>query len=376
MTHNSDNQNKSKSNDDVLYLFTSTWKPYIKDALDLLAMPSGLDYRFRYDVRHLRDDLFTNSSKTQLKNLNGLDIFLIHVQTKSKVQTTTPPPEIIESVPVRKAKVLEAKLVGDFVWIRFLLGEWVKYSEPKSNSINPYHDTIREILPDDSKDKLATTAILAKRQNIKCICSTLHENQDTVVANWSNLVSYIRNFEGHENSIFLKFLKIQGIGDSNVQLPIDLGDNIFGFKLDSGKTFQIHLLQRYYEDNSEVPFSLQVKTNENQIIHIKSSDQIQGKYDLLRFTLTSESLMRSQQTFLNIRPSEDLFTTLISKPFYNVELKPSKGSLFKSMLIIVSGIALVAIGSNFKEPLGDYSVLPSIFGAVVIALGAFWLPKK
>ena len=79
---------------------------------------------------------------------------------------------------------------------------------------------------------------------------------------------------------------------------------------------------------------------------------------------------------VNAMRYKNLSNTLISKQFYNVTLKQSKTNLFKSLMIIVSGIALIAIGSNFKEILGDYSILPSIFGAVVTALGGFWLPKK
>lgn len=376
MTRNLSNQTLSNSDDEILYLFTSTWQPYIKDALDLLALPSGLSYRFRYDIRHLRTDLFIDTEKTQLKNMNGLDAFLIHVRTKPKNQTKSIYPEIIESIPIRKAKVIEAKLVGDFVWFHFLLGAWIKYSEPKSTSINPYHNTIQDILPADSKNNLAVTAILTDRKKIDCLCSTLHEDQDAVITNWSNLVSYIRSFKEHENSIFLKFLKIKASGESDVKLPTNLGDDTFGFELDSGKTFQIHILQRYYETNSEVPFFLKVNTNENHIIQIKSSDQIQGKYDVLRFTITSEPLLRSQQSFLNILPSIDLAHTMISKPFYNVKIKPSIPHLFRSIIIIVSGITLVSISPNFEETLGNYSVLPSIFGAVITALGGFWLPKK
>lgn len=376
MSKDIENQIEVKANEQILYLFTSTHENYINDALDLLALPSGLNYRFRYDVRHLPSDLFHDTNKTQLKDLNGKNAYLIHAHVNFENLSQSKYPAILELVPIRKAKVIEAKLVGDFVWLHFSLAEWVEYSVPKSSNLNPYHETIKDILPDNSKDFLVVTAVLQTNKNITCICPTLHEDQDLVISNWSNLISYVQSFDEHKNSIFLKFLKIQSSGETDVKLPTNLGDNTFGFELDSGKTFQIHILERYYKKNSEVPFLLEVKTNENQIIHIKSSDQVQGKYDILRFTITSDLLMRSQQSFLNILPSSKLSTTLISKPFYNIKIKPNTTQLIRSALIIISGISIAAVSTDFKEILGNYSTLLSIFGAVLTAIGAFWLPKK
>ena len=362
--------------EEILYLFTSTHATYIPDALDLLALPSGLSYRFRYDVEHLPSTLFTSDKKIQLKNLNEKNALLIHIHLNYDQSDSKKHPKIIESVPIRKAKIIEAKLVGDFVWLHFKLAEWVEYKIPKLSLPNPYDKIIKNALPNYSQDHLAVTAVLHDDEGIIYVNSELNEDHDTTISNWSNLVSFVRSFDEHKNSIFLKFLKIHASGKNNVKLPTNLGDDTFGFELDSGKTFQIHLLQRYYEKNSDVPFILQVNTNENQIIHIKSTDKIQGKYDVLRFTITSEPLMRSQQTFLNILPSTKLSTTLISKPFYNVKIKPSNAHLFRSLLIIISGICIAAVSSDFKDTLGNFSTVLSVFGAVLTAIGAFWLPKK
>ena len=41
------------SENQVLYLLSSTAEPYIKDILDILAIPSGFHYRFKYEFKWL-----------------------------------------------------------------------------------------------------------------------------------------------------------------------------------------------------------------------------------------------------------------------------------------------------------------------------------
>ncbi|MCH7561762.1 MAG: hypothetical protein IIC67_10445, partial [Thaumarchaeota archaeon] len=262
MTNQNDNRkSKNPSPAKLVYLFTSTRQPYIKDALDLLALPLGMTYRFRYDVKYLPNEFFENQdNEKKLVSLNGKDALLVHVHTTPKnIANPNEIPKILEALPLRKAKILEAKLMGDFVWIQFILGNWIKYDNAKKSSKNIYHQKIIDILPVGSENEFKITAMIAREDEFFEI-NELSLSQEAVISNWSNLVSFVKDFLGHEHSVFLKLIRIIDLNCSDALSPEDLGNSKFERDFTYKKeVFDKNIIKPIYEEQCE-----DSKTNSSQ----------------------------------------------------------------------------------------------------------------
>lgn len=353
----------------TVYLFTSTAQPYIKDALDLLALPSNISYRFRYDVKWLPTDLFVDETKTKLKPLDVKDALLIHVHTEP---SSTEIPKIAEFIPIRKAKVIETRLMGDFVWIHFTLGDWVVYDNPRKTATqNQHHDIIRNLMPQDSKDDYKYTAVISNRHNISTLQDDLQDDKDEVLSNWSNIISYLKTIPPHGKSVFLKLLKILDINDNKKLVPEKLDDR-YGFALESGKTYRIEVLQRYF-GKIDTPINLELVTDSNEIVKIKE-DQIQGKYDVLLFTITSEKTARTRRSFLIFKPQQS--DLIIPQAFYDLKILPHKPTVSVIIALLAVGFTLTGSSEFLKDYLNQFAAFLPPIGGFLIAIGSYMIPKK
>ena len=95
--HQSQSSN-SPSRSQMTFLFTSTASPYHDDTADLLELPTGLGYRFRYHERHLPSDV---KEKIKQNNLPR-NALLVHAITSK----TEKPPNVLEYFPIRDAEIL------------------------------------------------------------------------------------------------------------------------------------------------------------------------------------------------------------------------------------------------------------------------------
>jgi len=367
--------------DKVLYMFTSTAQPYIKDTLDLLALPVGVSYRFRYDVKWLPVDLFENENKIKLKSLKDQKSILVHVRTLPKPKLHGKISyEIIEFIPMREAKILEASMVGDFVWVYFLLGDWIDYSLLSKESQQLYHNKIKDVMSNPLKTELVYTALLSKKPDLQTIQEDLSADyhNSKVVSNWSTLINFIGSKSEHKNSIFIKLLSIEDIRNNNKLKPVKLSGSIYGFSLESEKTYQIRILQRSL--NSPSPsFNLKIITNSDDILPIKDTDIVQGKYDIFRFIISPTPLLKSRYTFLLIQPEDDYPKEYkIAHCFFNIKINIQKKYLAGLLGGLTAALALSGLGSTIADVSGVKllsTVLPILggFGSAVIA---YLMPKR
>jgi len=359
---------------EILYLFTSTEYPYYADMLDLLSYPSNTTYRFRYDKKYLADDL---QDEKDLKSLKGTTALLIHVHTDKK-HVDAPAP-IIEHFPIRKAKILEVKFMGSFVWFEFLLKDWVKYD----GTDKQYHDKMVEKMPDNMKTELTHLVIKAPAIEFCKVEEDISKPYDhnDVIISWSNLVTSLINTGKHDKSIFTKFLSIEEIEKINTTKmlePKKLSDRLYGFSLDRKKSYRIEILQRA-KTNPDKKFNLQVSTNEGQILAIKKTSIIQGKYDILSLIISAAPLAQSLRSFLIIEPEKDAPDELIiPKLHFNLEVNVSSKRRIVLSSILGFGIFLTGLGAVLNAPDGISSlgiIIPAI-GGTISGLMVYLLPQN
>jgi len=355
-------------------LFTSTEYPYYADMLDLLSYPSNTTYRFRYDLKYLAEDL---QDKKDLKSLEGTTALLIHVHTDPK--PVNAPAPIIEHFPIREAKILEVKFMGSFVWFQFLLKDWVKYDSTEKQ----YHDKMVAKMPNNMKTKLTHLVIKAPAIEFCKVEEDITKPYDhnDVIISWSNLVTSLLNTGKHDKSIFTKFLSIEEIEElktTKMLKPKKLSDKLYGFSLERKKSYRIEILQRA-KANPPKKFNLQVSTNEGQILPIKKTSIIQGKYDILSLIISAAPLVQSLRSFLIIEPEKDAPEGyIIPKMHFNLEISVSSKRKIALSSILGFGIFLTGLGA-FAYTLDETSylgiILPAI-GATISGVMVFLLPRN
>ena len=342
--------------------------------LDLLSYPSNTTYRFRYDLKYLADDL---QDKKVLKSLEGTTALLIHVHTDPKPADAPAP--IVEHFPIREAKILEVKFMGSFVWFEFLLKDWVKYDSTKKQ----YHDKMVAKMPDNMKTKLTHLVIKAPAIEFCKVEEDITKSYDhnDVIISWSNLVTSLLNTGKHDKSIFTKFLSIEEIEELNTTKmlkPKKLSDKLYGFSLERKKSYRIEIVQRA-KANPPKKFNLQVSTNEGQILPIKKTSIIQGKYDILSLIISAAPLSQSLRSFLIIEPEKDAPDGyIIPKMHFNLEISVSSKRKIVLSSILGFGIFLTGLGAvaNAPDEITSLGIIIPAIGGTISGLMVYLLPRN
>lgn len=107
-----------------LVAVTGSQRPYIFDLPQLLSLPDGFEYRFRYDrvwvadeLRHELDQLRAGEANPSERLLAGQALFVVfHSQERKAL------------LPVRCCTVIGVELLGPMVFVRFRVGPLVRVS--------------------------------------------------------------------------------------------------------------------------------------------------------------------------------------------------------------------------------------------------------
>lgn len=362
-----------RKEDRTVFLLTSTTFPYIKDALDLLFLPSGLHYRFRYWKGWLPNEFLTKEGAHELR---GKRAIIIHINTKKEQEGVY---RILEFIPIREAKIDSVRVLGEFLWVRFILGDWICYHEAaKSGELNEFHESIKKQVPQESREFVKKIMFFVKRFKIETIPDDPSGENDEVIKNWAIIASHVGKLEPHQNSIFTKFLSIKDMNTRETISPMLLDTHITGYQLNAGKVYSIDVAQ-YYPGQKEIkPFNLTILTS-TVITPIKGEAEMKGKYDLLHFVINCISSERTVNTFMAFRASPHE-PYLISEPFFNIRMKGHWGKVASLLLIFGIGVILTNASTQFVELMAgkpvNYAVLGmAAIGTILSTFGLFLLRR-
>jgi len=355
----------------VLFLLTSTEFPYIRDALDLLFLPSGWYYRFRYRNVWLPNEFKKKDVSNELK---GMEAFLIHLhvtkESADKYRT-------LEFIPLRKAKIIDVKFYEEFLWILFELGDWVYYREKNgSDAVNDYHETFKRATPLDSEEYLKYIIYFANRPEVETLKET--EPSENVIANWFRIVKQIKRLKSYEEhgSIFTKLMDITDIKNNKRILPKPLGEAETIYELQSDSEYRIDILQYYPYGSIDKPFNLVINTDDRKIVPLKGEASIQGGYDRLLFILQSRYFEKSCNSFIEIHAENqgqhDRY--MISEPLIKVRIKGSLRRMLAGLALIFMGPLLLGISQLLSgQVLNPLPIAITSLGSLISALGIYIL---
>ena len=370
------------THDQVLYLLSSTVEPYIKDILDILALPSGFNYRFRYVFRWLTSEFQNQEHLDKLKNREVLIVHIITERIESEVGKRY---RIIEYIPIRKAFIVEAKIMAGFVYFEFKLDGYVKFDKPFDQikeAKNPFSDQVKSKIPLELREYVKNLAFLAPHINVQYVSDTITKPNDELVVSWFNLVSYIGRLKPYKDlrAVFTKLLEITNVNTHKTVVSEEIAEGLHGFRLNSANAYRIRILQRYLNAEKLDPiFKLEITSNSTDINTIKNQALIQGGYDVLDFIISVPDVVSSRETFLYIKPDETGSRAfMISSIIYFVKITPNVRKLGVVFGVVTSGIVLAGLSSNIANvtDISQLSTVLSVIGAIISAVSAPFFPKS
>jgi len=366
-------QDIQKGNKEV-FLLTSTAFPYIKDALDLLFLPSGVHYRFRYRRAWVPPEFLT---KEGAKKLNGTKAIIVHIHTKKESEEAY---KILEYIPLREAKIDEVKVLGEFLWIGFVLGDWVHYhNATKAEELNEYHESFKRRVPKDYREYVSKIIFFVDNFDIETVPDDPTGENEDIIKNWTQMATHIGNLEPHKDSIFTKILSIQDMNTRESISPTLFDEHITGYQLRGGRVYSIDVAQYYPGKEKITPFDLNLITS-GAIRPIKGEAEIKGKYDILNFIFDCRSTEKTLNTFMAFRVVQRT-EYMISEPFFNLRIKGAWRKVASSLVMFGIGVILTNISAQLVEimagkPVNVAVVSAAVIGTISSTLGLFLLHKS
>lgn len=309
------------NSDSIVFLLTSTSPPYLRDVMDLMFYPSQIDYRFRYDKKWLSQEFKSANgqiSKEQVKKLVGKKAIIVHILTKKKGQKH----KILELLPIRKATICEVKVLGEFLWLSLILGDWIVYHEETTEyKVNEHHELFKRQIPKDSRDILSQLVFLVKNFGVATIPDDPTGKNVAVLSNWTLMAGHISRFAARASDkalVFLKLVSLKNIDSETILRVKLLYSSLRGFEFQTGRSYSLDIAEYCRKDID--PFEIELKTQRDRITPTLGRTEVRGKYDMLHFIINCRPATKGHVSTLLFEPSgmEDY---LISKALLTVKTK-------------------------------------------------------
>ncbi|MBL7694656.1 MAG: hypothetical protein JNK91_07410 [Ferruginibacter sp.] len=281
--------------------------PYCYELNNILSLPDNFSYRFRYQKTKQGNWMPEIQNPYDLKKKHGLIVL-------RDFQTTA------EFIPIRKIFIDNILVIGDIVYIEYLLKEKVELSSDLTERDNQINQFNQRIVTDINLTKYPNTPLTDLKNLIFFGTDYSYDiqdnkykgaNEDKDSNKWGNIIETIGKYKGVGLPVYNNndFFKIIGIADENgVFAKQKIKNSKAYYEIDNKKIYKIQFLQRTYTGRSNVgdssvltPRIVELATGNPEIIPIISQKDIMGKYDLLELTFKSNVTSPTLQSFLLLR---------------------------------------------------------------------------
>jgi len=370
----------NNSSDSIVFLLTSTSATYHRDALDLMFYPSQISYRFRYDKKWLSQEFKLADgrlSKDEILTLVGKKAMLVHIQTEEKDGQY----KILEFLPIREATIQEVKILGEFLWLNFTLGDWIIYHEESiGDKVNEYHELFRSQTPKDSRDTVNQLVFFVKKFGVKTMPDDPTGKDEEVLSNWTLIAGHMSRFgfqAAKRALVFLKLVSIRNVDDGKVLRGKILDSSQRGFEFEADKSYSFDIAE-YCGRNIE-PFEIELKTQADKIEPILGKAEIRGKYDMLHFIVNCKAAKKDYVSMLLFEPSSGGQDNLVSRALLQVRIKTRKWRNVWLPLLFF-GVSTLLTSEQFLSYLAgeaiNYGVLTAAVSGTIISTASLFFLRK
>lgn len=345
-----------------LHLFTSTIRPlYVSDALDLLALPVGAHFQFRYSGKYLDDE---TKRQWQAGKLIGTRVAVyFSLQHPANYQEAA-------YIPLRDGRVVYTEVEGDVYIVRFNVAAYLSLqkSDPGdgANSVGARADAVREftlelrsLLGDQHPDKGSSATLGGAPDSLPISAGQDGQHFQSVV----RCLYPSLYFRG--STLFLRVAELVCETTGKIVRMSAAGY----YPLIAGHRYTIRV--SHYQPVLPPPDNAALKIDVPEGIRIigRGEVPIASKYDVVPIGIFVAG--RDDVTAGEIEVSiEGEFRQPIAR--VPVEVRPSRPFSMSSFFLGAGGALLLGLpavfagGQNFKQ-----RVALVIFGSVVVGFGLF-----
>jgi len=194
----------------MLYLFSSNSRDlYLKDVLNILALPERAQYQFRYERRRVEDELWNriNNNPDQFKTFNQ-DALIVFVLQPIGLGDQRDEKQAIKFFPIRKTSVKSISIVGEILICRLEVKEYVNWVE-LGNDHEERQDQLTQIILGTLWDDQRPPRKYISSGNESDTAHLKFADPDSQESAWQLIVSDLSNIPIFKHTVFYRIAGIQ-----------------------------------------------------------------------------------------------------------------------------------------------------------------------
>jgi hypothetical protein len=331
-------------------LFTSdSRRRYATDLLNVLALPPGAHYQFRYETKYVPPELRHAFEASSVAGTRALIAF------RDESVSSAKSPFI---VPVRWATISEIELISDFYVIRFSLAGYPVFSRSFATDKAAIHEQCKAYLQQVPEN--------ARHLPVQAGLTPLVEPRDTDDKSaWINVARALALHVPFSTTHFIRIAKIVSAKTARLSTTVD-GEYVLAER----QYAEIQL--DYFAVNYGPPSDDLQITSDQSLIRVASlgSITLDSRYDSRKLRIQGGSVPGKTTTELQIStrgPDESLPQTRLRLPFM---VRPSRKVIAYKVVTSAVGAALIATPAILGPTISPaVRIAVALTGAIVLAIG-------
>jgi hypothetical protein len=282
-------QHRTTSHPRFTIIIVDAVRPYAYEINNILALPPGFGYRCRYRQRRVR----VEHAAERLQGTDGLVILRCFEDGRL--------------YPLRKIRVDGTRKVGDIVYIKYLVGDWIKLSSSQTerqSQIDRFNALVSANLEEANQPGRELQHLVFFGQDFCYFLDEWPSSADEPTTDderWGNTVDEVRRIPIYHEYDFLKVVQLT---DENQRDASILESD--GYRLRPLGTYELEMLQRRHTLSSDdQPASsnrlIRLLMNERDYRPIEDTFSVSARYDLFRYRFQTTSDRLRRHSFMLLR---------------------------------------------------------------------------
>ncbi len=295
-----------------LIIIPNMIKPYGYELVQILAYPSNILYRFRFEEEWVHEKVKYNLKK--MTNREGYILF----RDKNKAKL----------YPIRRFILRTAQKIGTIYYFEYELKELFDYDSKKDlqeGQIDKFnrdflvaHDSI--IKNNESKIDMKPLVLLSNfNPDIMNNNKEYDDGIEKECEQWGNIITFIKEIKFYQNVEFIKIIDTYDVKCPDKKVNIEHNALV----VTEGKDYHLRILQitkRLIEVN-ESPRDIALKTDNKYISLIRDRQRAVGKYDILIFMFRINPWSGNTRSFIDIIHEVETEAEQYTEPTLHIPIK-------------------------------------------------------
>ncbi len=346
---------------EVLYLFSSNYRGrYLQDVLNVLCLPPGFVYHFRYERKWVDAEIWRSVDKEESLPIKVCVIFVDRHGEREPYR---------EPVfhPVRAGERIKVELDGDVLHVYFRLKEYARYDKDHESD---FQNLIKDRLP-AHKRPLTVYACMGH------LLPDFYSGSEVLARDWQDIVSVVAQARCLEGAIFWRMDHPVKRKKNKVELS-KLSDIVhlrMGYEFDANSYYTIPISFFRPDEPTQCPDTVSLRVKMDSDLFLTSQPALleaNVRYDKLWIDLSTKrrtsQILSSFALALNSNADDEAYP-MAPRVEFPLRIKPSRLRYVAAFGILIGG-ALIATGTAMSDITGG---ILAFIGAVIATGPLLWV---